>query len=205
MTAGVEAGDTSEGLALVGPLPARARLAPETVEVPAGEPAPAAVEGPQPRGKRKEWALHLAPAFDYFGLFGDYAGYGGGFRFAGHRNLRVGGFYIGGGPVMHYTYLGDSTGDAVHLFTVGPDMLIGGGTDKFTAYGHLTFGLGVVSAADGATDARITTVGARAAAGVGAYGYVTPKISVGALVDVGWAFALWLNPMLTVNFHFGDA
>ena len=49
----------------------------------------------------------------------------------------------------------------------------------------------------------INFIGARAAAGLGGFGKITDRFSLGGLVDFGWAGGLWVNGMLTANLHFG--
>ncbi len=112
---------------------------------------------------------------------------------------------IGGGPSLQYTYLFDKPNkDKVHLATVNGDMIIGGGKpDMIAAYFHLTAGLGVLSAKDGATGIKITFLGARAASGVGLYGHVAKRITLGVLVDFGWMGGLGVDAFATLGFHLG--
>lgn len=180
-------------------------------------PAEAAAEesDPAPAGKldrfeRREWAIHIAPAFDYMTF--DNAGVdlkilGGGLRVGGHKSLQKGGFFISGGPILHYTYLTEAdkvgTPDKLHIITVNADMLLGGGGKKVLGYFHATFGLGGLVGQDGDTNTSIATIGVRAAAGAGLHGYITERFSMGTIFDVGWSgFGLWLNPMLVFNIHF---
>ena len=163
---------------------------------------PPAESGATPSGKRKEWIIHLAPGFDYLqGSF--YRALGGSLRIGGHKALHKGKFFIAGGPVIHYTFLRDPDfDDALHLATLNADMLIGGGNEKIVGFGHLSVGLGVFAGLDEQSGTTVIGPGARGAIGGGVYGMVTDRISVGGLLDFGWAFGLWVNPLLTVGFHF---
>src|SRR5690606_4259776 len=120
-----------------------------------------------------------------------YRALGGGFRFGGHAIKWAGAkgrFLVGGGPILQYSYLKDRDyDDAIHLVTVNGDLLLGGGKQRWGIYWHLTAGLGYLSAFDAQSGAKISTVGARAATGVGGYGKINDRFSLGALVDVGWA------------------
>lgn len=167
----------------------------------------AAVEAP-PSNKKREWMLVIAPGFDYIrGRQNAYRALGGGFRFGGHAMLwtgKKGHFLVGGGPMLHYSFVKDPEAqDALHLVTANGDLLLGGGNQRFGIYWHLTAGLGFLDASDGQTDTRLRTVGARAATGVGGFGKINDRFSLGALVDFGWAGGLWVNALVTANIHFG--
>jgi hypothetical protein len=190
-------------------LQASLSTAPEAPEE-ASEPAPptdgaASVEAPPPSTTKREWMLVIAPGFDYIrGPQNAYTALGGGFRFGGHAMLLKGHFLVGGGPVLHYSFFKDKVAnDTLHLVTVNGDLLLGGGGPRWGVYWHLTAGLGYLAASDGQTGTKIGTVGARGAAGVGGYGKVHDRFSIGALVDFGWAGGLWVNALVTANIHFG--
>lgn len=164
------------------------------------------------RDKPHWWSLHIAPGVMLIlPLFGDYGQgipAGPSIRFGGHVNRMFGNFYIGGGPVAHYTlfFASDGTGDraSAHIFTVGGDLFLGGGNEKIVGYGHISMGAGIFSfkAADGATSTRasLTGLGGRIAVGGGLHGFVTEKISVGFLADFIYPFGLDL--FATVGIHF---
>lgn len=155
---------------------------------------------------KKEWMLIVAPGFEYVDL-GLARALGGGLRLGGHAILwggKRGNFLIGGGPVLQYTFLRDPEfDDSLHLATLNAEMIIGGGMQqRWAVYGHLLTGLGYARVID-ASGLTINTVGIRAAAGVGAFGKINKRFSLGALVDVGWAAGVWVNAMVTANIHFG--
>jgi len=173
------------------------------------EPESAAEPVPPPASAQKrEWMLVIAPGFDY--VIGPkanpYRALGGGFRFGGHAIKWAGAkghFLVGGGPILHYSYIADKTSDKIHIVTVNGDLLLGGGKQRWGVYWHLTAGLGYLQASDGQTNTNIRTLGARAATGVGGYAKIVDRFSLGALVDVGWAGGTWVNALITANIHFG--
>ncbi|NVB43222.1 hypothetical protein G6O69_35690 [Pseudenhygromyxa sp. WMMC2535] len=166
------------------------------------EPMPPAKVG------KREWMLVVSPGFDYVvGPQKAYEALGGGFRLGGLATKWAGAkghFLVGGGPMIHYTYLKDPDfQDVLHLATVNGDLVLGGGNQRWALYWHLTLGFGVLSAKDAQTSSSLTTFGARAASGIGGYGKINDRFSLGALVDFGWAGGLWVNTLLTANIHFG--
>lgn len=197
-------------------LPAPALIeAPAASEEPASDeptgetaPAPTTSEASPPakeRGGREgpEFLLHVGAGANL--IVGRFQAYGPSLRLGAWGSSWKGHFMIGGGAVAHYSYLIDKPNqDNLHFFTFGGDMAIGGGTyEKFAIYAHLTLGGGVIVAKDGATDTKLTVPGVRAGAGVGGYGYITPRFSLGALVDFGYYGTLGLDVLLTANVHFG--
>jgi hypothetical protein len=159
-------------------------------------------------GQKREWMLVIAPGFDYVaGARQAFKAYGGGFRLGGHAIKWAGAkgrFLVGGGPMLHYTYLKDPDfNDTLQLVTANGDLLLGGGNQRFGVYWHATAGLGYLAAFDAQTNTKIQTVGVRAATGIGGFGKINDRFSVGALVDFGWAGGLWVNALLTANVHFG--
>lgn len=209
-----------------GPLPVDAVIASATAEPAPVDPAPvdpaapptadpaaapaAAPDTGEMKIPKKEWMLVIAPGVDYIRgpSSNPYTALGGGARVGGHAVKWGGGkghFFIGGGPILHYSYIKDRDfDDVIHLFTVNGDLLVGGGgPGKWAVYGHLTGGLGYLSAFDAQTRARIQTLGARGGLGVGGFGKVNDRFSIGGLVDFGWAGGLWVNALATFNIHFG--
>ena len=87
---------------------------------------------------------------------------------------------------------------AIDLFVVG-----GGKADKFAVYAHMTVGLGVIAAKDGATGTSLVLPGIHAAAGIGAHGYLTRRLSLGTLIDFGYMGGLGVDAFLTLGLHFG--
>lgn len=182
----------------------------EVAETQTGKKAPP-TEGPtEPTTKPtkfrsgNEWLIHIAPGATL--LRGAFTANGPSFRVGGWASRWLGNFYVAGGPVLHYGYLIDKAADdQLHLFTLQGDLALGGGIyEKFAVYAHMTGGLGVLSANDGATDTKITTLGARFGAGLGFYAYVIPRLSIGALADFGYYGTLGIDALLTVNVHFGQ-
>jgi hypothetical protein len=175
----------------------------------ASTPAPTvAPEGAATTGPKREWMLVIAPGFDYLiGPKNVYRALGGGGRFGAHAIKwagKRGRFLVGGGPIVHYTYFRDTAAqDTLHLATLNGDLLLGGGNQRFGVYWHATIGFGYLQAVDGATDSVIRSFGARMASGVGVFGKIVDRFSLGVLVDVGWAGGVWINPLLTANIHFG--
>jgi hypothetical protein len=168
----------------------------------------ASAPGASTSGPKREWMLVIAPGFDYVaGARQSFKAYGGGFRFGGHAIKWAGAkgrLLVGGGPILHYTYMKDPDfNDTLHLVTANGDLLLGGGNQRFGIYWHATAGLGYLAAVDGQTSTRIQTVGVRAATGIGGFGKINDRFSVGALVDFGWAGGVWVNALLTANVHFG--
>ena len=172
-------------------------------EAPAAEPEPVPASA-----QKREWMLVIAPGFEYIkGSRNSFTALGGGFRFGGHAIKwagKKGHFLVGGGPMLHYSYLEDRDfGDVLHLVTANGDLLLGGGNQRFGIYWHATFGLGYLGGTDAQTNTKIKTLGARAATGVGGFGKVNDRFSLGAVVDFGWAAGLWVNALVTANIHFG--
>ncbi|MCA9700144.1 MAG: hypothetical protein KC431_21650 [Myxococcales bacterium] len=200
----VDAGDEG-GLGDEAPEPESESEKP-AVEGPVPAEAPNAIE--LPSNKKREWMLVIAPGFDYvIGSKNSFKALGGSFRFGGLATSWTGAkghFLVGGGPMIHYTYLKDPDfEDVIHLATVNGDLILGGGNQRWGVYWHLTLGLGVLSALDAQTNTKITTFGARAGSGVGGFGKINDRFSLGALVDFGWAGGLWVNALITANIHFG--
>jgi hypothetical protein len=152
-----------------------------------------------------QWSLQIMPGGEF--IFGaGYKAYGPNFRFAPWVHAWRGKFMVGGGPSIQYAYLIDQapSGDYLHFFTVNGDLVIGGGKpDKIAAFAHVTGGLGVISAKDGQTGLKITTLGVRAAAGAGLFGFVHRMVSLGVLVDVGYLGGVGVDTYLTLGLHFG--
>lgn len=180
----------------------------DATPAPAPAPAPAVAPAPAPAPedlkKFNQWAVLIAPGGTYIKGQGWTAG-GPLFRLNAWVHGWRGKFLIGGGPSLHYSLLLDrDQDDQIHFFTVNGDMIIGGGMPgKFAVYGHLTLGLGVLRAHDGATDLTLTLPGGRAGAGLGGHGYITPRISLGALVDFGYLGGLGVDAMAVLGIHFG--
>lgn len=162
---------------------------------------------PQFIAQKREWMLVIAPGFDYIDGLPRFRALGGGFRLGGHAikwTGERGRVLLGAGPILHYAYLQDPDyDDAIHLVTVNGDLLIGGGNKRWGLYWHLTAGLGYMKAFDAQTNAKLQTLGARGATGVGGFGKINDRVSLGALVDFGWAAGLWVNTSITANVHFG--
>ncbi len=153
-----------------------------------------------------QWHLLIAPGFGYVrGPRNAYSALGPSLRFGAWKLAWRKGFMIGGGPSIVYTYLFDKLGqDRLHFFTVNGDFVVGGGkADKFAIYAHLTLGGGVIAAKDGATGTSLILPGIRAAAGVGAHGYITKRLSIGALADFGYLGGLGVDAFVTLGVHFG--
>jgi hypothetical protein len=181
----------------------------------AAKEAPVA-EGPAPapdapKDRAKEWQVQVAPGAELF-VFPWYGQVSGGgliaagptFKLTANKLGWYRGFMIGGGPSLQYSYMAETREpkDKIHQFTLNGDMVVGGGLyEKFAVYAHLMLGLGVMSAFDGETQKKFLLPGARATAGVGGFGYITPKISLGALIDFG--FPGIVDAMVTVGFHLG--
>ena len=139
-------------------------------------------------------------------ILGRFGAYGPALRFGGWASRWIGNFMVGGGPVLHYSYLTESgpAKDHLQLFTLQGDLLLGGGRyEKFAIYGHVTLGGGIMSAKDGASGISLTLPGVRLAAGVGGHGYITPRFSLGALADFGYLGGLGVDLLITANVHFG--
>lgn len=201
---GPQPADVTAGLEAAEPAASPAVADPSAAPDPAA--APAADAPPPPTRDKKEWLLVIAPGGDYI-TARYWRAYGGGFRLGGHALKWAGSnnsFLVGGGPVLHYTFLKDPDfNDAIHLATVNGELILGGGNrKKFGVYGHALLGLGYLRAVDG-SGLTINFIGARAAAGLGGFGKITDRFSLGGLVDFGWAGGLWVNGMLTANLHFG--
>ncbi len=172
--------------------------------------APEAAESGKLR--TKEWQLQIAPGgeffvFPWFGLDTGNGLIAGGptAKLSAHRIGWYGSFMVGGGPSLHYSFLKETKEppDRLHWFTLNGDFLIGGGRyQKFAVYGHVMLGGGVFSGYDADTDTKIKVLPAvRALVGVGGYGHITPRVSLGLLVDFGLPGTI--DTLLTANFHFG--
>lgn len=162
--------------------------------------------------RTKEWQLQLAPGGEFFVFpwFGIDSGNGliaGGptLKFSALRVGWYGGFMVGGGPSLHYSFMKETKDppDRLHWFTLNGDLMIGGGRyQKFAVYGHLMLGGGIFSGYDADTDTKIKVLPAvRALVGVGGYGHITPRISLGLLVDFGLPGTI--DALVTAGFHFG--
>lgn len=174
--------------------------APPATAPPADAPAEASP------ARYNQWHLQIAPGFGYVrGPKNAYSAIGPALRFGAWKLAWRKGFMIGGGPSLVYTYLFDKLGqDRLHFFTVNGDFVVGGGkADKFAIYAHLTLGAGVLAARDGATKTSLILPGVRAAAGIGAHGYITKRLSIGALADFGYLGGLGVDAFLTLGLHFG--
>ncbi len=151
-----------------------------------------------------EWQLQIAPGAEFF-VFGDtVVGNGPAFKLAAQRVWWISHFMIGSGPSLQYSSLieTEEPKDKIHQITFNGDFVIGGGSfEKFAIYAHLMLGLGIASVHDGETDDKLTTFWARAVGGLGGWVHITPKFSLGALVDVGWPGIV--DALLTVGFHVG--
>lgn len=183
-----------------GPVPASTE--PNT-EAPPPSTEVADAEEPGRRREGPEFLLHVGAGANL--IVGRFKAYGPSLRLGAWGSSWFGHFMIGGGATLHYSYLIDKVAqDNLHFFTLQGDMALGGGTyEKFAIYTHLTLGGGVLAAKDGATGTSFIVPGIRAAAGVGGYGYITPRFSLGALVDFGYFGTLGLDVLLTANVHFG--
>ena len=158
--------------------------------------------------RKREWMLVLSPGFDFVrGPGNAWRALGGGFRFGAHALTwggKKGRFLVGGGPFVHYSYLRDGPNDdTIHLATFDGELMLGGGNQRFGVYWHLVGGVGYLGARDGATGITVHAPGVRGATGVGGFGKIVDRFSIGALVDFGWAGGVWINAMLTANVHFG--
>ncbi len=171
---------------------------------PPGDPSAAPPPADTGKRKHKEWNLQLQPGGEFL-IAGTYNAYGPAFRFAAWKQGWRGGFMVGGGPALHYGYMVDPAAqDRLGILTLNGDFIIGGGNyEKFAVFFHATFGLGLLHASDGATDTSFLLPGFRATAGVGGYGKITERISIGALVDFGYYTAIGIDAMITLGFHFG--
>ncbi len=171
---------------------------------PPGDPSAAPPPAETSKRKHKEWNLQLQPGGEFL-VAGTYTAYGPAFRFAAWKQGWRGGFMVGGGPALHYGYMIDpAVQDRLGILTFNGDFIIGGGSyEKFAVFFHATLGLGLLHASDGATDTSFLLPGFRATAGVGGYGKVTERISIGALVDFGYYGAIGIDAMITLGFHFG--
>lgn len=170
----------------------------------------AAAEDIDPSGltRKREWMMVISPGFDFVrGPANAWRALGGGFRLGAHALTwggKKGRFLVGGGPFVHYSYLRDGPNDdTIHLATFNGELMLGGGNQRFGVYWHLVGGLGYLGAQDGATGITIHAPGARAATGVGGFGKIGDRFSLGVLVDFGWAGGVWINALLTANVHFG--
>ena len=150
--------------------------------------------------RARDRVLVVQPGGTFMPSFGLY---GPGVRIGGWFQRWIGGFMVGGGPLLHYSYTFGG-GTTFGNLTVNGDFIIGGGKfQKFAVYGHLTAGLGVAHASSGSVSA--IGPGARLMFGAGGYGHITKRISLGALVDAGFTsngLAVGVDAFLTLGFHF---
>lgn len=179
---------------------------PESPETTSPAPSPPSEQArPEKVRTGTQWMLHIAPGANFvFSRY--YRAYGPTLRFGGLATRWIGNMMIGGGPVLTYGFLLDPSPakDRIHFFTLQGDFMIGGGRhEKFAIFAHLSLGGGIASAKDGTTNLRLTVPWIRAAAGVGAYGHITPRFSLGAIVDFGYLGGLGVDTVLTANIHFG--
>ncbi len=179
----------------------------EGVEQPTPAPSAADPEAkPEKLRTGNEWMIHIAPGANFvFSRY--YKAYGPTARFGGLASRWIGNAMIGGGPVLTYGYLLDPSPakDRIQFFTLQGDFMVGGGRyEKFAIFAHLSLGGGAAIAFDGATKTKLTVPWIRAAAGVGAYGYITPRFSLGTIVDFGYLGGLGVDVVLTANIHFGQ-
>lgn len=169
------------------------------------EPAPPADAAKTPE-RYNQWHLLIAPGVGYVrGPRNAYSAIGPSLRFGAWKLAWRRNFMIGGGPSLVYSYLFDKLGqDRLHFLTVNGDFVVGGGkADKFAVYAHMTVGLGVIAAKDGATGTSLVLPGIHAAAGIGAHGYLTRRLSLGTLIDFGYMGGLGVDAFLTLGLHFG--
>lgn len=190
--------------------PAEAGTAEPAPAADAAKPADAAPPADAQTAKEPErynqWHLLIAPGVGYVrGPRNAYSAIGPSLRFGAWKLAWRRNFMIGGGPSLVYSYLFDKLGqDRLHFLTVNGDFVVGGGkAGKFAVYAHMTAGLGVIAAKDGATGTSLVLPGVRAAAGVGAHGYITQRLSLGTLVDFGYMGGLGVDAFLTLGLHFG--
>lgn len=162
--------------------------------------------------RTKEWQLQVAPGaelfvFPWLGIETENAliARGPTAKFGAYRLGWYGGFMVGGGPSLHYSFMKETKEppDRMHWLTLNGDFMIGGGRyQKFAVYAHIMGGLGIISAYDAETDTKLKPwpIG-RALVGVGGYGHITPRISLGALVDFGYPGTI--DALVTLGIHFG--
>ena len=164
----------------------------------------AAPEDSGGKRKNKEWNLQIQAGGEFF-VSGQFLAKGASFRFGAWKQLWIRGFMVGGGPFLHYSILVDpAASDTVGLLTFNGDFIIGGGKyQKFAVFFHATAGLGIGHVSDNGGDTIIVPIG-RPLAGVGGYGHITERISIGGLVDFGYyVVAVGVDAMITLGFHFG--
>jgi hypothetical protein len=183
--------------------------APEEGASAAAEPAPASDDG---KVRTKEWQLKVAPGAEFF-VFPWVTGpadnpliaAGPAAKLSAHRIGWYGGFMVGGGPSLHYSFMKETKDppDRLHWLTLNGDFIIGGGRyEKFAVYGHLMLGAGIFSGYDAETDAKLKVLPTgRALVGVGGYGHITKRVSLGLLADFG--FPGTIDALITATFHFG--
>ena len=171
-------------------------------------PAPAAAPAPPAEGKAKEWMLLISPGFDFMRFSGGgvtSTALGGSLRFGGHAALwggKRGNFFAAGGPTLHYTFVSDKPA-RVHIITPNADWAIGGGgRKKWAVYWHGVAGIGAGIGEDSA-GTRVVVPVPRLATGVGGFGRINERFSLGGVADVGFAYGLWVEVLVTLNVHFG--
>ncbi|MFH2008826.1 MAG: hypothetical protein ABI333_19720 [bacterium] len=177
---------------------------------PAGAPPPGGVAQappPQPASRSvraKETQLKVEVGGEFF-VFGDQMiGNGPAFKLTAHWVRWWGGFMLGGGPSLRYSYMYENKepADYIHQMSLNGEFIIGGGIfQKFAVYAHMLLGFGAFTGYDADTDKKISFFLARAVAGFGFWIHVTRWLSLGALVDVGWPGTV--QALLSTAFHFG--
>jgi len=167
-----------------------------------GSPAPAE---PAAGGDRAgEWQLEVGMGGEFFVFLDQVVGNGLALKLAAQRVGWFGHFMLGGGPSFQYSYLieSDKIKDEVHQLTINGDFLIGGGTfETFAVYLHLMAGFGGAHVYDGDTKEKMWLPWFRAVGGVGGWFHLTPLVSLGVVVDVG--FPGIVDALLVVGFHVG--
>jgi len=162
------------------------------------------VETAEQSDRSGEWQLEVGLGGEFFVFLDQVVGNGPTFKLAAQRIGWFGHFMIGGGPSLQYSYLveADALKDKIHQLTVNGDLLIGGGTfEKFAVYLHVMAGLGAAHAFDGETKKKMWLPWFRAVGGVGGWIHLTPLVSLGGVVDVG--FPGIVDALLMVGFHLG--
>lgn len=184
----------------------------EAAEGPAPDAADATYTADTGKLRTKEWQLQLAPGaelfvFPWFGVQGNNGliAAGPALKFSALRLGWYGGFMVGGGPSLHYGFMKETKDppDRLHWLTLNGDFMVGGGKyQKFAVYAHLMLGAGIFSGYDADTDTKLKVLpAARALVGVGGYGHITPRVSLGVLVDFGLPGTV--DALVTAGFHFG--
>ncbi|MFO8070809.1 MAG: hypothetical protein R6V85_02940 [Polyangia bacterium] len=152
--------------------------------------------------RTNEWQLEVGLGGEFFVFFDQVVGNGPVFKLSAQRIGWFNHFLIGGGPSLQYSFLIESKEpkDKVHQMTVNGDFLIGGGSfELFAVYFHLMLGAGAMHAYDAESKDKLWLPGLRAVGGVGGWYHLTPLVSLGALVDVG--FPGIIDAMISVGFH----